>query len=238
MTRSPPVSVDKPALLVDIDGVISIHGWPPGEAPAGRWLTVDGIVHFISASAAGHLQELARSFELWWCSGWEEKANEHLLGPLGLAGPLPYVGFDVAPRRGGAHWKLAAIDSALGAERPWPGSMITSTTPAPTGRGRGGGRPCWWRRSPSAAWSRPMGNGSWPGRPSSSRELRREGSRGRCARRPATRGRASAGRGVRVGVISCERRPAPLRPGPALSAVQARRSSGSHSFRTGTRSGQ
>ncbi len=118
MTRSPPVSVDKPALLVDIDGVISIHGWPPGEAPAGRWLTVDGIVHFISASAAGHLQELARSFELWWCSGWEEKANEHLLGPLGLAGPLPYVGFDVAPRRGGAHWKLAAIDSALGAERP------------------------------------------------------------------------------------------------------------------------
>jgi len=113
MTRSPSFSVPKPALLVDIDGVISIYGWTAGEPPEGAWLTVDGIVHLISASAGRHLQELAQSFDLWWCSGWEERANEYLPGALGLAGPLPYVGFDRTPARGGAHWKLDAIDRAI-----------------------------------------------------------------------------------------------------------------------------
>ncbi len=107
---------DKPLLLVDIDGVISLWGFPPTQAPEGAWCTVDGILHFLSAAAARHLRRLAERFELVWCSGWEEKANEYLPHAIGL-GPLPHVTFEIAPGEPTAHWKLHGIDEhAL--ERP------------------------------------------------------------------------------------------------------------------------
>ena len=34
------------------------------------------------------------AFELAWCTGWEEKANDYLPLALGLAGPLPHVEFE------------------------------------------------------------------------------------------------------------------------------------------------
>ena len=45
--------IDKPLLFVDIDGVLSVFGFPPDERPAGRWIDVDGVWHLISATAAG-----------------------------------------------------------------------------------------------------------------------------------------------------------------------------------------
>lgn len=106
----------KPLLLVDIDGVISLFGWPSTERPAGAFHAIEGIPHLLSAVAAEHLHSLAEHFELVWCSGWEERANEHLPGLLGLSGPYPYLSFDaVGP--GSAHWKLDAIDAHAG-ERP------------------------------------------------------------------------------------------------------------------------
>src|SRR5829696_4762082 len=74
----------KPALLVDIDGVISLWGFSSTSAPEGTWVTVDGIVHFLSAEAGRHLLDLSDTFELAWCSGWEEKANDYLPEALGL----------------------------------------------------------------------------------------------------------------------------------------------------------
>ena len=41
-----------------------------------------------------------RAFELVWCTGWEEKANEYLVPALGLPGPLPYLSFDRHVRAG------------------------------------------------------------------------------------------------------------------------------------------
>ncbi len=80
------------------------------------WLNVEGIVHLISANASEHLHRLAAPFDLVWCSGWEEKANEHLLGALVLPAALPFLTF---PAQEGAtrHWKLAAIEDHAG-ERP------------------------------------------------------------------------------------------------------------------------
>jgi hypothetical protein len=101
---------DKPLLLVDIDGVISLWGFPPTEAPGGAWCTVDGMLHFLSADAAAHLRALAERFDLVWCSGWEEKANEYLPHAIGL-GPLPHVSFETAPGERTAHWKLHGIDA-------------------------------------------------------------------------------------------------------------------------------
>jgi hypothetical protein len=106
---------EKPLLLMDIDGVLSLFGFASDSRPAGTWLNVDGIVHLISATAAEHLQRLGAAFEIVWCSGWEEKANEHLLATLALAGPLPFLTFP--PVADGRHWKLASIEEHA-ARRP------------------------------------------------------------------------------------------------------------------------
>ncbi len=108
-----------PLLLVDVDGVISLWGWKSTEPPDGAWTLVEGVPHFLSAGAARRVGALADAFELWWCTGWEERANEHLLPLLGSP-PLPFLSFDRVMRGAGslAHWKLAAIDAAAGPDRP------------------------------------------------------------------------------------------------------------------------
>src|SRR4051795_4544498 len=92
-TTNSPQSRDKPILLVDIDGVISLFGFEPDKRPAGTWHSVEGMPHLLSATAAEHLHELAEWFDPVWCSGWEEKASEHL--PLLLGVPrLPHLSFE------------------------------------------------------------------------------------------------------------------------------------------------
>ncbi len=104
-----------PLLFVDIDGVISLFGFEPAAAPAGTWLNVDGVPHLISATASGHLLALAHVFDLVWCSGWEDKADEHLLPALGLPVRPPFLTFS-APTSA-VHWKLAAVERHAG-DRP------------------------------------------------------------------------------------------------------------------------
>jgi hypothetical protein len=114
---------DKPLLLIDIDGVISLFGGPAfGRPPApadpdGSFHSIDGMPHFLSATAAAHLLDLAPQFELVWCSGWEERADEHLPHLLGLPAGLPFLRFERAVGRANAHWKLDAIDAYAG-DRP------------------------------------------------------------------------------------------------------------------------
>ena len=107
---------DKPVLLVDIDGVLSLFGFVSTERPEGTWHSVEGIPHFLSSAAAEHLHQLAEWFDLVWCSGWEEKASEHLPVLLGVP-DLPHLSFDRNPGRAHAHWKLAAIEAHAG-DRP------------------------------------------------------------------------------------------------------------------------
>ncbi|CAB5034619.1 unannotated protein [freshwater metagenome] len=108
----------KPLLLVDVDGVISLFGFDPDALPEGDWLHVDGILHLCSARAAQHLPGLNDHFELVWCTGWEEKANDYLPQWLGLPAALPYLQFERNPGRARAHWKLQAIDDFAGHQRP------------------------------------------------------------------------------------------------------------------------
>lgn len=109
---------EKPLLLVDVDGVISLFGFAPHARPAGSFAMVDGIAHFLSATAGEHLRRLAHAFEPVWCTGWEEKANEYLPHALGLDGPWPHLSFARAAGPGSSalgHWKLDAIDAYAGA---------------------------------------------------------------------------------------------------------------------------
>jgi len=128
----------RPLLLVDIDGVLSLFGprehgsaiasvAPAVEASAGEkgeeapvsgsFHAIDGIPHFLSSTAAAHLLGLEPFFELVWASGWEEKANEYLPRLLGLPAELPYLRFARSCGPGTStlgHWKLDAIDAYAG----------------------------------------------------------------------------------------------------------------------------
>ena len=50
-TRINADHMDRPLLLIDVDGVISLFGFDPADPPAGRFQLVDGIAHFLSATA-------------------------------------------------------------------------------------------------------------------------------------------------------------------------------------------
>ena len=117
----PVPSHEKPLLMVDIDGVISLFGrdgqspWTGQRiTPAGSFHTIDGIPHFLSRAAADHLLDLASDFDLVWASGWEEKAEEYLPRLLDLPSGLPFLRFERSPGRTRAHWKLTAIEEHAG----------------------------------------------------------------------------------------------------------------------------
>jgi len=111
-------ATERPALLVDVDGVISLFGFASDARPPGRFVNVEGIGHYLSAGAGAHLRELAGHFDLIWCTGWQERANEHLVAALGLAGELPHLVFSGPPGAGARHWKLDAIEREAGDRRP------------------------------------------------------------------------------------------------------------------------
>jgi hypothetical protein len=105
-------------LLVDVDGVVSLFGFGPAP-PAGLVATaVDGIPHFLSPQAAACLNRLAATFECAWCTGWEERAEEHLPRLLGLPGGWPHLTFPPAEGEPARHWKLGAIESWAGPDTP------------------------------------------------------------------------------------------------------------------------
>ncbi len=115
---------DAPVLAVDIDGVISLFGFDrsvepgtgdPSKAP-GEFHLIDGMLHCIALETGPRLTRLAKSYELVWASGWEDRANDSLPGILGVP-ELPYLTFDGRARFGTAHWKLEALEE-WGGTRP------------------------------------------------------------------------------------------------------------------------
>jgi hypothetical protein len=107
----------RPLLLIDVDGVISLFG-ELQTRPSGVVSTqVEGIPHLLSRRAAAALRELDGTFECVWCTGWEERAGEHLPALLDLPRGWPHIAFPDRPQLA-AHWKLAGIDAHAGPERP------------------------------------------------------------------------------------------------------------------------
>ena len=119
----------RPILFVDVDGVISLFGFPSNRRPPGDFHWVDGIAHCIGTDCGARLRRLAERFELVWATGWEEKANEYL--PFLLELPereYPVLTFDGRAIFGSAHWKLEAIEE-YGRGRPaaWIDDSIDAT---------------------------------------------------------------------------------------------------------------
>ena len=96
-----------------------MFGFDLRQPPEGRYVSVDGIIHLLSRNAAEALIGLAEQFELIWCSGWEEKADEYLPLALGLPAGLRHLSFEPGEAaRPPRHWKLGSIDSFAGRHRP------------------------------------------------------------------------------------------------------------------------
>ena len=111
-------ALNRPLLLIDVDGVISLFGFDPAQPPSGSFQMVDGIAHLLSATAGDHLRRLCEAFEATWCTGWEEKADEYLPHALGLPERFPHLTFGDATPLTDGHWKLDAIDRYAGRDRP------------------------------------------------------------------------------------------------------------------------
>jgi hypothetical protein len=112
--------MERPLLAVDVDGVISLFGFdePPGLHVA-TFEMIDGMVHCISLAAGERLRRLAEPYDLFWATGWEERANDVLPSLLGIP-ELPVVSFDGAARFGTAHWKIGPIEAhARGRALAW-----------------------------------------------------------------------------------------------------------------------
>ena len=107
----------QPILFVDVDGVISLFGFPRDRPPPGAFHSIDGIVHCIGDRCGERLLRLDEAVELVWATGWEEKANEYLCRLLDLGRELPVLTFDGRAVFGSSHWKLEAIDEYAG-QRP------------------------------------------------------------------------------------------------------------------------
>src|SRR4051794_4529043 len=107
----------RPLPLVDVDGVLSLYGSARADPGTLLGTQVDGIPHLLSRTAAAALRSLAADFECAWCTGWEERADEHLPRLLDLPRGWPHVTFPDAPELE-AHWKLSGIDAFAGPSRP------------------------------------------------------------------------------------------------------------------------
>jgi hypothetical protein len=98
-----------PLLFLDVDGVISLFGFPSNHPPPGTFHWVDGVMHCIDITAG-------------------EKANEYLPHLLNLhVAELPVLTFDGRARFGSSHWKIDAIDEyARGRAAAWVDDFIDS----------------------------------------------------------------------------------------------------------------
>jgi hypothetical protein len=117
-----PASFDpadpRPLLLVDVDGVVCPYGDELAD-PAGAGLEqvmVDYMPMWLERRIADRLQRLRTSFQLVWCTGWEDRAAQSLAPHLRLP-PLPVIYFD-EPAPGDGHWKWPATEAFV-ADRPF-----------------------------------------------------------------------------------------------------------------------
>lgn len=107
----------RPLLLIDVDGVIALFDLQRGDGapPPGSWHLIEGFAYYLAHGPAALLHAAAEHFDLAWCTGWEDRANDYLPRLAGYPGPLPVIHFARNPGRANAHWKLDEIEAFAGA---------------------------------------------------------------------------------------------------------------------------
>lgn len=107
---------DESGLFVCIDGAVSRRRLDSNTRPEGPCHHV--VMRFLSSAADIHLLDLHERSELVWCSGWEEKADEHLPYGLCLPGAVRFLSSRRDPGRSHGRRGLAAIAAGAIGARP------------------------------------------------------------------------------------------------------------------------
>jgi hypothetical protein len=109
----------RPLLLVDVDGVVCPYADELADpAEHGLALTTVGYARaWFSDRIADRLERLGTSFQLVWCTAWEDQAAEFLAPLLRMPG-IPVIHFDEPAADEDGHWKWPAIE-AFARDRPF-----------------------------------------------------------------------------------------------------------------------
>ena len=109
-----------PKLLLDVDGVLSpfspinsIEEINNPQTPEGFWTPSEFPWISVSDKNIERIKRLSESFELIWCTGWLDRAND-VISPLHHLPDLPVVPVDYCAS--GCHWKINAIEEFVGSE--------------------------------------------------------------------------------------------------------------------------
>lgn len=121
----------KPILLLDVDGVLNpldaedLSLFDPLEDVVGAWATQAEVYH--SKHNHVRLEVLQLRFDLVWCTGWEDRAND-VVGPVHGLPKLDVVRFDsmtlggvhLPPTFSGQEW----LESTSCWKLPWVASWL------------------------------------------------------------------------------------------------------------------
>ena len=119
--------MDKPLLLVDVDGVLNVFGfsWEGYEEPDSELEKVFEAMGWTIRFPTGTAQRMARlseAFDCVWATTWEERANDLIAPHLGVGADWPVIKFKGWARH--PTWKLPDVrkwceDNARGRRVAW-----------------------------------------------------------------------------------------------------------------------
>ncbi len=111
------INMDKPLLLVDVDGVLNRFGFGGHPLPKEvKSVRAGGCNLHISDVNAERLQRLSKHFKMVWATIWEGDANKYI-APLHGLPDWPYIIFQHCYYDGVSTWKLDDVQKYVG-ERP------------------------------------------------------------------------------------------------------------------------
>ena len=83
--------MDKPLLLVDIDGVLNIIRGQ--RRPHRKTVQILDLKITMDTRAASWLADLEPHFEVWWATWWQDLARTHFAPEFGWGHEIPYIDF-------------------------------------------------------------------------------------------------------------------------------------------------